>query len=75
MRRNSRILDVFTQLASRLRMHPTVIGPRANASYALGRSAIARTVVELSRLNREPPEGGIEREYESGFAISGRGGI
>jgi hypothetical protein len=58
MRRNSRILDVFTQLASRLRMQPTVIGPRArSASYALGRCPIARTVVELLGLNREPRRG------------------
>ena len=75
MRRNSRILDVFTQLASRLRMHPTVIELRANASYALGRSPIAQNMAELLGLNREPPEGGIEREYESGTDISGRGGI
>jgi len=41
-----------TQLASRLRMQPTVIGPRAScASYALGRCLIA-----FSRALRLPCE-------------------
>ena len=46
-----------TQLASRLRMQPTVIGPRArrSASYALGRSPIALTSSWRSIVNRPKP--------------------
>ena len=57
MRRNSRISKRVTQLASRLRMQPTVIEPRVeDASYALGRSSIA--VSRALDVPCEPPEGG-----------------